>query len=226
MKYSSEVDAGNWLLPAITILGSIAIILKPRRTPGREQSIYSLRDWMRAHYSPVVSGAVAYGAYVAADFLGGSPFPQFLREHLFDGLAPAALVGILVDAFPNEDPVRAFPRIRRPIAVLLMITASGAAVFGLIAAAAVFGAAGENYGKSIGTVAGYGGYMFFLLYVTSVSAARGHSKTIDDYWPHKAWWFKKRSQDETGLKIAGKEGSSDPASHAKQSKMRQSPGGD
>ena len=221
MKYHSEVNAGNWLLAAMMILGSIAIVLKPSRASEGERSTYTLRDWVRAHYTPVVSGAMAYGVYVAADLLAGSPFPQFLREHLFDGLAPAALVGILVDAYPSEDPVHAFASIRRPVVVLLMISASGAAVFGLIAAAAVFGAGGENYGQPVGTVAAFGGYIFFLIYLVSVNAARGPSKTIEDYWPHKAWWLKKRLQE-----AAGSGDSPAPTSHAKQPEVRQSSDGD
>ncbi len=54
---------------------------------------------------------MAYSMYVAAAVVAGAAFPEFLREHLFDGLAPAALVGYLVSKLPFTKPREAFPRI-------------------------------------------------------------------------------------------------------------------
>ena len=102
MKIHSEANAGYWLLVIIMIAGGIAIVLKPSSAPGGEKSNRTFWDWARSHYTAVIAGAMAYGTYVAADLLAGAAFPQFLREHLFDGFAPAALVGILVDLYPSE----------------------------------------------------------------------------------------------------------------------------
>ena len=39
-----------------------------------------------------------------AALLAGAKMLEFLREHLFDGLAPAAMVGLLVSSVPRERP--------------------------------------------------------------------------------------------------------------------------
>ena len=69
--------------------------------------------WLKARprrlaQAPVVAAVMAYIVYVTAAFWAGAEFPQFLREHLFDGLAPAAAVGFLVNRVPMDSPRTAF----------------------------------------------------------------------------------------------------------------------
>jgi len=52
-------------------------------------------------FEQVVAGAIAYGFYVAAAMMAGAQLPEFLRDHLFDGFAPAALVGFLIYRVPS-----------------------------------------------------------------------------------------------------------------------------
>jgi hypothetical protein len=87
---------------------------------------------------PVIAAVTAYVFYAAAALIADAKMPEFLREHLFDGLAPAAVVGLLVSSIPREHPRAALPWIRRPVMILVVLFAGGALIFGLIAAAAVF----------------------------------------------------------------------------------------
>jgi len=160
--------------------------------PGRDRSNQTSADWVRSHYTSVVAGAMAYACYLIADLKASAPFPQFLRDHLFDGLAPAALVGVLVDLFPSENPAGAFPRIRRPITIMLMLFAAGAAIFGLIAAAAVFSSGRSDYGSPVWSLALFGGFLFGYGYYNQVGRIHGRSLG-KDYWSRKMWWFGKRS---------------------------------
>jgi hypothetical protein len=97
----------------------------------------------------VVAAIMAYSIYVAAAILAGAAFPMFLREHLFDGLAPAALVGFLVNSFPRDSPRTAFPWIRLPIMIAILFGIGGGLIFGLIAAAAVFTSGSKEFAKPV-----------------------------------------------------------------------------
>ena len=55
--------------------------------------------------------------------MAGAEFPAFMRDHLFDGLAPAALAGLLVGAFPRENPDDALPWIGWPVLILALFAA-------------------------------------------------------------------------------------------------------
>ena len=138
---------------------------------------------------PAVTAVMAYTCYVAAALLADAEFPAFLREHLFDGLAPAAAVGLLVNRFPTESPGKALPRIRRPVMVLIVFSAGGALIFGLIAAAAVFSSGTGNFALPVKLCAGFGAFLFFVAYFgvgTAYVAIDLPSK------PKVEWWFAKR----------------------------------
>ena len=131
---------------------------------------------MSSHYTPVIAGALAYACYILADLRAYAPFPQFLRDHLFDGLAPAALVGILVDLYPEDLTTDAFSKIRRPFMIALMLFVSGAVIFGLIAVAAVFGTGENKYGYPTLDVALTGGFIFSWAYIQQIIANRDSSR--------------------------------------------------
>jgi hypothetical protein len=84
----------------------------------------------------IIAGALAYGYYVAAALMTGVVFPKFLQDHLFDGFAPAVLVGFLIYRFRVEDG-KPNPY-QKPWISLVLLYFLSAAVFAVIAAAAVF----------------------------------------------------------------------------------------
>jgi hypothetical protein len=152
-------------------------------------SLTTVRKQKRMPAPPVIAAALAYSAYVAAALDAGAEFPGFLREHLFDGLAPAAAVGLLVNNFPAESPENALPWIRRPVMVLVAFLAGGALSFGLIAAAAVFSSGTDNFGPPVALCAATGGFVFsaaFLAGAQPVALAR------KSWWFKVRWWFGKR----------------------------------
>lgn len=138
----------------------------------------------------VVAAVLAYGSYVAAALLANAEFPQFLREHLFDGLALAALVGFFVNRFPRTRPQEAFKQIKWPWMILLLLWIGGALVFGLIAAAAVFGSGSNDFGFSLLICAGFGGLLFPITYWATVYAIDSLNKKKRSDMVR--WWFTKR----------------------------------
>lgn len=141
--------------------------------------------------APVLAAVAAYVYYVGAALLAGAKLPGFLREHLFDGLAPAAVVGLLVNTIPRERPREALPWIRRPVMVLVALFAGGALVCGLIAAAAVFSSGSDAFGAPVAVCAWGGG----LLFAGSYWSAAGEDVDVSDRWWGKVkWWFTKRPE--------------------------------
>ena len=147
-------------------------------------------EWKRMPGVPVITAVMAYSFYVAAALYGGAAFPGFLREHLFDGLAPAAVVGLLVNSIPTERPETAFPWIRRPVMILVVFYAGGALIFGLIAAAAVFASGTDDFTGPIALCAFFGGALFPLAYYLDANPDTA------DSWSRLRWWFGKRPKDE------------------------------
>jgi hypothetical protein len=137
-------------------------------------------------FEAVVAAIMAYSIYIGAAILAGAAFPEFLREHLFDGLAPAALVGFLFHFIPRESPRTAFPRIRLPILIPIMLGIGGILIFGLIAAAAVFASGKNDFGVPIVFCAAAGGYLFSFGYAQMVVLDR--SERIRGK-PTFKWWF-------------------------------------
>jgi hypothetical protein len=146
-------------------------------------------------FDTVVAAVLAYGSYVAAALLANAEFPQFLREHLFDGLAPAALVGFFVNRFPRDKPKEAFKQIRWPWIIFMLLWIGGALVFGLIAAAAVFGSGSNDLGFSLLICAGIGGLLFPITYWATIYAIDmlNYKPPLVRYCFSKVkWWFSKR----------------------------------
>jgi WD40 repeat protein len=178
----------------VALTGSLLLAYTPSARTSGDRPDRSLRDWVRDHLKPMIAAAMAYTYYVAAAWLAGADFPQFLQDHLFDGLAPAALVGLLIDFYPTADPVTAFPRIRRPVVIPIMFFVLGTVIFGLIAAAAVFSSGENNYALVVPRTALYGGLIFPVAYITQVAGPvtpRGET-----WWSRMMWWFRARPIDQ------------------------------
>lgn len=172
----------------------------PLKPSSRKSDI----GWIRAHYTSITAGILAYTAYICADFLAHAAFPEFLRDHLFDGLAPAALVGILVNRYPPDgDRLSVFPGGRRPVVVLLLMSIGGLVIFGLIAASAVFSSGSNTYITPIIVVSLLGVYLFGFNYWTDVLKGKTVARRSKQMRPPRslkgeeqtvAWWFKKRDR--------------------------------
>jgi quinol monooxygenase YgiN len=139
-------------------------------------------------FGSVVAAVMAFGFYVAAALMADAEFPEFLREHLFDGLAPAALIGFLVDRSLRDDPRKAFPRVHRPVWILVDLFIFSIPIFGSIAAAAVFSSGSTDFIRPVGYCAFFGGFTLPAAYFTAIF--RSHDKVS---WK---WWITKRTSTE------------------------------
>jgi hypothetical protein len=179
----TEQGIGFWLAVGTVAVGSILLLFREPVILWFFSSPEALR-----RFDAITAGVMAYGFYVAADCMSAAEWPQFLRDHLFDGLVPAALVGFLILSLPRDDPQLAFPLIQKPWKIFVLFYLAGALIFGLIAAAAVFSSAGKDYGDAIYFCAAFGGLMFPLAYFRAVL----------DYIPGSQiwrWWFTKRPDE-------------------------------
>jgi hypothetical protein len=183
----------------VTVVAGLLLAYMPPAGISEDRPDQSPRDWLRNHFKSIVAGATAYGYYVGAVWMAGADVPHFLRDHLFDGLAPAALVGILIDFYPRADPVVAFPRIRYPFAIPIMFYIAGVVIFGLIAMGAVFSSGENDYVSVVPLTAGYGGALFPVAYVTQVGGpvtSRGETP-----WARAMWWFRARPADQPDRRV-------------------------
>ena len=183
----------------ITVVASLLLAYTPTATVSERGPDRSLREWLRDHFKSIVAGATAYGYYVGAAWMAGADIAHFLREHLFDGLAPAALVGILIDFYPSADPVVAFPRIRYPVVIPIVFYIAGGLIFGLIALGAVFTSGESDYVSVVSLTAAYGGAIFPVAYVTQVAGpvtSRGKTR-----WARTMWWFRARVVDQPDPRV-------------------------
>ena len=172
--------------------------------------------WGKQKWMPrasVVAAVMAYTSYVAAALYAGAEFPGFLREHLFDGLVPAAAVGLLVNNFPAESPETALPWIRRPVMVLVAYLAGGALIFGLIAAAAVFSSGTGNFSGPVVLCASFGGLLFSGAFLGGAVPADVYRKSVykKSRWSMVRWWFGKRPKPATTSKSGGPKDAPAPA---------------
>jgi hypothetical protein len=155
------------------------------------------------YFESALAAALAYSYYVAAALLAKAAFPQFLRDHLFDGLALAALVGFAVSRFPRDNPSIAFAVVRRPASLMVLLFIVGALIFGLIAATAVFGAGSDDFfgggtASPVGTCAIWGGCLFPWAYFTMVSSVDLDYKRLT-LTERTIWWFSKRPSGAAGI---------------------------
>jgi hypothetical protein len=167
---NSEVSAGFYLAVGLAIVGGFVMLyISTRASRG------GLWDRSRAW----TAAFMAYGFYLAADLLANAEFPKFLRDHFFDGFAPAAVVGLLVDRFfrrlPSEKPTT-----NRPIWSVLGFSLSAALTFGAIGAIAVFTSGSNGYFRAVLATTVFGACAFAITYVTSVRVGTG--------WK---WWFQR-----------------------------------
>jgi hypothetical protein len=133
--------------------------------------------------APAVASVIGYVCYVAAALFADVMFPEFMREHLFDGLAPAAAVGFLVNIFPTEDPEKALLWIRRRVMIVVFFYASGALMFGAIALAAVFVSGSQDYfGKPVVYLAIWGGYVFGFLFFAQFIRTAPPQQSWPEFW--------------------------------------------
>jgi hypothetical protein len=119
----------TWGLPVIA-----EVLLVAAKTSNRTTSAQETRGPIDVHQ--VVAGTVAYGYYIAAAAMVGVQIPSFLRDHLFDGFGPAVLVGFLMYRIRDA---------QARLSTVAFLYLQSAAVFGLIAAAAVFTSGKDNY---------------------------------------------------------------------------------
>jgi hypothetical protein len=145
-----------------------------RPTPGDEPP-------GRIRYEQVIAAALAYGYYVAAALMAGAQFPEFLRDHLFDGFGPAVLVGFLIYRFNPGISEAATGSDLPPRSTFLTVLIPGAAVMGLIAAAAVFSSGLADYFWPVFGAAFLGGSTFPLAlsrYLHDYPAASDRAATV------------------------------------------------
>lgn len=193
MSKSTELAVGIYVMVGVALVGSVALSYKPSPPPGGDTSDRSITDWVRRYYRSIVAGAMAYGYYVAAALMAGAEFPKFLRDHLFDGLVPAALVAILIDVYPRANPTKAFLKIHRPVTMILIVFfIPGAVIFGLIGAAAVFSSGETNYIVPVLLTAWFGGLIFPTAYVEQIIVPDDNISIGETRWDRTKWWFKKR----------------------------------
>jgi hypothetical protein len=105
------------------------------------------------HIEQVAAATVAYGYYIAAAMMVGAQFPSFFRDHLFDGFAPAVLVGFLIYRIRNA---------QAGVSNAAVLYLQSAVVFGLIAAAAIFTSGKDNFLLAL-YAALIGGFIFPLV---------------------------------------------------------------
>jgi hypothetical protein len=149
-------------------------------------------------FETVLASVLAYGCYVSAALEINARFPQFLRDHLFDGLALAGLAGFLVHRFPRGDPYRVLmPIIRRPILILFVFFLIGGLVFGLIAAAVVFTSGSDDFAGPVWRCAVVGGLIPAFAYGLVILDYSYWVPRTDasEVGPVK-WWFRKRPDGE------------------------------
>jgi hypothetical protein len=146
------------MMMAVQAIGGSALysLRKKRARPTTDDMPGTIRP------EQAIAAALAYGYYVAAALMAGAQFPEFLRDHLFDGFGPAALVGFLIYRFnPGVRGAAAGSELpRRPTFLSAFI--AGAAVMGLIAAAAVFSSGLDDYFWPVFGAAWLGGSTFPL----------------------------------------------------------------
>jgi hypothetical protein len=127
------------------------------------------KDPVKSRLPLAASAAMAYGFYLGAALLAGAKMPEFLRNHLFDGLAPAATVGFLINLFPFDNAAEAFKWIRLPAFICFWLYVGGAVLFGSIGAAAVFSSGSSDFFEPVTVSAVTGGSTFLAFYIVTVT---------------------------------------------------------
>jgi hypothetical protein len=147
------------------------------------------------HFETGLAIVMGYGFFATAALLANARVPDFFHEHLLDGLALAALVGLLVKMLPRDRAGEALPRIRRPCWILALFVVGGGVVFGVIGAAGAFeaGTGWFLFFLGAGGCALFGALIFPYAYWLTVTL----SDVYSGRWAWFTWWFKKRSEPES-----------------------------
>jgi hypothetical protein len=193
---NTEVTLGSGLVVALAILAGIAlygrVLVNLAIRAGKASNTAS------RHFDAILAAIIAYSCYMAAALMADAEFPKFLRDHLFDGLALAFLVGLLINRFPSDRPRTAFPIIRRPFVVLLVLFMGGGLIFGLIAIAAVFSSGSNEYERPLLYCSIYGGWIFLFGYMMLAFTM----SPLDSVRDGIIWYLRKRPQERTAQREA------------------------
>jgi hypothetical protein len=175
IAHLTESGIGRWLALPLLAGGTVAIALsRPSAGPRTSDSAGPAAG--RSRLGPFIAAGMAYGFYVAAALIADAGVPQFFRDHLFDGFAPAAAVGLLIDRFPGRY-VNEFPEDSwKPFVTSLLYFLAGGAVFGGIAAAAVFGSNRNDFLYPVLWCGLFGGLTFPIAYLSTVRFSKVQSR--------------------------------------------------
>jgi hypothetical protein len=186
----SQFTPGWWLVGSIGLLGIVALAERAFffKVFSQKADASSEEADKPSRFEVVISASMAYGFYVGAALMANAKFPAFMRDHLFDGLAPSAVVGLLFGALRRKNPQNAWPRIRRPVGILAVLLVGGALIFGLIGAAGVFVTGSGDFWPTA-WCAIFGGYVFAYGYWVFIKIEDGFTGTYTF-----TWWFRKRDQ--------------------------------
>jgi hypothetical protein len=165
---SSSVGSAPYVLLAVIFVSIIVFSAIKVFPPSAER-----RRWIAS----VLGGFIAYGLYVQAALFAKVDLADFMRAHLFDGLAPGAAVALLARQLMSESPV---PANWRPIYGVAAYFFGGAIIAGLIGTAAVFSSNAKDYGAAVLTAI-FGGIDF-----AAVAAAL--TSPNDNVWPPSQWF--------------------------------------
>ncbi len=199
MSAAAEQTAAVYVLIFVVNIGIVtSAVLVVVHQSRREAH----KDPARIRFPSAVYGAMAYGCYLAAALLTGVRISGFLRNHLFDGLALAFLVGFLTERIPFEDAADAFRRwIRLPAFVCFWFYVGGAVVFGAIGAAAVFSSGSSDFTTPVSVTAVIGASLFLTLYAETAIDDVKRRDRIGNVGAAK-WFFTRRAK----LPRAGRDG--------------------
>jgi hypothetical protein len=151
ISHLSESGIGRWLALPLLAGGTLAIALS---TP-----------------SPGATTSDTAGPALIAH----AQLTPFFRGHLFDGFAPAAAVGLLIDRFPGQYVNQFDEGSWEPFVKSLLYFLAGAVVFAGIAWAAVFGSNKNDFLYPVLWCALFGGLTFPIAYLSTVRFSKAQS---------------------------------------------------
>jgi hypothetical protein len=174
ISHLSESGIGRWLALPLLAGGTLAIALSAPST-GPTTSETTGPAASRSRLGPFIAAGMAYGFYVAAALIADAQVTPFFRDHLFDGFAPAAAVGLLIDRFPGQYVNQFEEGSSKPFVNSLLYFLAGAAVFAGIAWAAVFGSNKNDFLYPVLWCGLFGGLTFPVAYFSTVRFSKAES---------------------------------------------------
>jgi hypothetical protein len=194
MYRGTAQSEGILLAYVLCIASALALVLRPAAIKVFHRP--ASRESAHERFEAGLALVMGYGFFAAAALIAKARVPDFFHEHLLDGLALAALVGLLVKMFPRDRPGEALPWIRRPCWILVLFAVGGAAVFGVIGAAGAFEAGGGwlLFFTAAGGCALFGAFIFPYTYWLTVTLSDAYS----GWTAWLTWWFHKRPENAAG----------------------------